>query len=71
MCGARAPIVCGLDFYGADHVLFASDAPFDGEGGALWTRQTMDALQSIDMTADDREKICHRNAERMFGLAGG
>ncbi len=27
--GARAATICGLDFFGADHVLFASDCPFD------------------------------------------
>ena len=31
--GSRAATICGLDFYGADHVLFASDSPFDPEGG--------------------------------------
>ena len=34
LCGGRIGTVCGLEFYGADHVLFASDAPFGAEGGA-------------------------------------
>ena len=31
--GSRAATVCGLEFYGADNVVFASDCPFDPEGG--------------------------------------
>jgi uncharacterized protein len=27
--GGYDATVCGLNFFGADHVLFASDAPFD------------------------------------------
>ncbi len=33
MEGARAATVCGIDFFTADHVLFASDCPFDKEKG--------------------------------------
>jgi predicted TIM-barrel fold metal-dependent hydrolase len=25
-------------------------------------------IESLDISQIDREKICHRNAERMFGL---
>jgi hypothetical protein len=27
LCGGRIGLICGIDFYGADHVLYASDAP--------------------------------------------
>ncbi len=31
--------------------------------------QTIAVLESLDhLSPDDREKICHRNAELMFGL---
>ena len=38
LCGGRIGTVCGLEFYGVDHVLFASDAPFGPEGGAGYIR---------------------------------
>jgi predicted TIM-barrel fold metal-dependent hydrolase len=25
-------------------------------------------IESLDLTSEDREKICHRNAEILFGL---
>ena len=68
LCGGRAGTVCGLEFYGADHVLFASDAPFGPEGGAHYVRSTMKVIESLDIPQSDKEKICHRNATSFFLL---
>ncbi len=67
--GARAATVCGLDFFGAGHVLFASDCPFDKEKGPGYIRSTIAVLESLGLPAADAAGICHGNAERMFGLA--
>jgi len=67
--GGRIGTVCGLEFHGADHVLFASDAPFGAEGGASYIRETMKVLASIDIPTVDREKLCYRNATTLFGLS--
>ncbi|MEX0753321.1 MAG: amidohydrolase family protein [Xanthobacteraceae bacterium] len=66
--GSRAATVCGLDFYHPDKVLFASDSPFDPEKGPGYIRDTIKVLESIDMPQEKREKICFRNAQRLFGL---
>jgi predicted TIM-barrel fold metal-dependent hydrolase len=66
--GSRAATVCGLDFYPPDHVLFASDSPFDPERGPGYIRDTIKVLESIDMPQERREQICFRNAQRLFGL---
>jgi hypothetical protein len=34
--GARSAIRCGLDFFGTDRELFATDCPFDPEGGPMF-----------------------------------
>ena len=68
LAGARAPTVCGISFFGADHVVFASDCPFDPEKGRGYIRSTIEVIESLDLATDDREKICHRNAETLFGL---
>ena len=68
LCGARAATVCGLEFFGPDHVLFASDCPFDPENGPGWIRDGIAILQSLDLGTDERDKVCNRNAERLFGL---
>jgi len=53
----------GLDFFGAGHVLFASDCPFDKEKGPGYIRDTIKVLNSLALSNAEREKICHRNAE--------
>jgi aminocarboxymuconate-semialdehyde decarboxylase len=66
--GARAATVCGIDFFTPDHVLFASDCPFDKEKGPGYIRDTIKVLDSLGLSAADMEKICYRNAEQLFGL---
>jgi predicted TIM-barrel fold metal-dependent hydrolase len=68
LAGSKAGIACGLEFYGADKVLFASDCPFDAEGGVLYIRETIEALDALALDPTTRAKICHANAERLFGL---
>jgi aminocarboxymuconate-semialdehyde decarboxylase len=66
--GARGATICGIDFFTADRVLFASDCPYDIEGGPGYIRATLGILNSLDLAADDLEKIGFRNAEALFGL---
>ena len=64
--GSRAATECGLKFYGADQVMFASDAPFDPEGGSMYIRETIKVIDSLDISDADRDKIYRGNAERLF-----
>jgi len=66
--GSRAATVCGLEFYGADKVLFASDCPFDPEKGPGYIRDTIAVLNSLDLPQADMEKICFRNAQSLFRI---
>ncbi len=69
LAGARGPTICGISFFTPDHVLFASDCPFDPEKGKGYIRDTIAVMESLDLPRADMEKIRYRNAERMFGLA--
>jgi predicted TIM-barrel fold metal-dependent hydrolase len=66
--GSGAAIRCGLDFFGADQVLFASDSPFDPEKGAGYIRETIRCLDVLDVSEADRRKIYEGNARRLFRL---
>lgn len=66
--GAYSATKCGLDFFGVDRVLFASDAPFDPEGGTLYTRETIDVINRLDLSDDQRDQIFRLNAMRLFKL---
>lgn len=68
--GARAGTVCGLDFFGLDHVLFASDTPFEPAPG-MFIRETIKVIESLDLTADQKDQIYRRNAERLLKLPLG
>lgn len=67
--GSKAATECCLSFFGADHVVFASDAPFDPERGPMYIRETIRVLDSLDISDEDRARIYHGNAERLLGLA--
>jgi predicted TIM-barrel fold metal-dependent hydrolase len=65
--GSRNATECGLKFFGADQVVFASDAPFDPEGGSMYIRETIKILDTLEISDTDRRKIYKGNAERLFG----
>ncbi|HSM20268.1 MAG TPA: amidohydrolase family protein [Hyphomicrobiales bacterium] len=63
--GSASATRCGLDFYGADKVLFASDSPFDPEKGPGYIRETIKIIDGLDISDDDRRKIYVGNIERL------
>ena len=48
--------------YGADKVLFATDCPWESPTSGLA------ALALADLTAEERENVLYRNAERLLNL---
>jgi len=66
--GSRAATECGLSFFGADRIVFASDAPFDPEKGPMYIRETLRVLDELELSAEDRKKIYFENAERLLKL---
>jgi len=49
--------------------VFASDCPFDKEKGPGYIRDTLKVLNSMNLAPADMEKICYRNAQKIFGIA--
>jgi len=66
--GSKAATICGLDFFGTDKILFASDAPFDPEKGSAFIRWTIDILDNLDITPPDRKAIYEDNARKLLKL---
>ncbi len=66
--GSVSATRCGLDFFGVDNVLFASDAPFDPEKGPMYIRETIKIIDGLDISADERDRIYCRNAQRLLKL---
>jgi uncharacterized protein len=60
--GAGNGLSCGLDFFGADRVVFSTDAPL----GPI--AKTIAAVEALDLDAGARQKIMVGNAERLMRL---
>jgi aminocarboxymuconate-semialdehyde decarboxylase len=65
--GARAGTVCGLDYFGVEHVLFASDTPFEPTPGQ-YIHATIEIIDGLDISDAQRAQIYHGNAERLLRL---
>ena len=65
--GAAAATKCGLEFFGVDHVVFASDVPFEPKPG-LYIRETIRVIEGLGLTGDEKDRIYRRNAERLLHL---
>ncbi len=66
--GAAGGTECGLRFFGADHVLFASDTPFEPQPG-VYIRETIELIDRLPITDVDRAKIYAGNAMRLTKLS--
>ena len=67
--GNPLSLMCARGFYGADHLLFAADMPLgDSEFGIRSYRQTIDAIEAMDITADERRTIFADNVRKLLRL---
>jgi uncharacterized protein len=58
--GGVHAVRCGLEFFGAEHVVFATDTPL----GPI--APTIDSIRKLDLSESDRRKIFVGNAERLL-----
>jgi aminocarboxymuconate-semialdehyde decarboxylase len=63
MHGAVAPLLCGLEFFTANNVVFASDAPFASVG------KNIAAVERLGLEADMLEKVHSGNAARLLRMS--
>lgn len=66
--GAEDATWLGYRFFGVDHCLFASDCPFDPEGGALFIRETIRVLDRLPISEEARRQLYEGNARRLLPL---
>jgi uncharacterized protein len=66
--GARHAVRCCIDFFGVDHMLFASDSPFDPEKGPGYIRATIHNIDSLELSDLERGEIYAGNARRLLGV---
>lgn len=66
--GSVPALRCGIEFFGPDRVMFATDMPFDTQGGLKYIEVALRAMEQIDLSTDDKAKIYEHNARRLFRL---
>ena len=68
--GSLAATRCGLDFFGVDRVLFASDCPFEPAPG-VYVRETLQVMRDLNLPPADAAKIYEGNARRLMPNLSG
>ena len=65
--GSTSALMCSHDFFGTDHLLFGTDAPLGPNYGL--TGETIYAIEQMDITVEQKEKIFWRNAMDLLKVA--
>ena len=66
--GWASGVRCGLDFFGSKKVLFGTDCPFDPQGGPLFIKEVIKAIDSLKLKPEDKRRIYFGNAVGMLKL---
>jgi aminocarboxymuconate-semialdehyde decarboxylase len=64
---SKMATVAGFDFFDRDKIVFASDCPFDPEGGTMYIRETLRILDELNLPKAEREAVDRGNLERIVG----
>ena len=66
--GSTAGLMCGYDFFGADHMLFATDLPYDHHLGYRMTKETIESVEQMDIPESEKSAIFESNARKLLRL---
>jgi predicted TIM-barrel fold metal-dependent hydrolase len=66
--GSSAALECGHKFFGTEHVLFATDFPYDDENGDRFTREVIDSVEDLGIPRADKNMIYQGNIKRILKL---
>ncbi len=66
--GNTSALMCAHDFCGAEHLLFGTDMPYDTENGERNLRQVTEAIEKMDISDAEKEKIFNGNATKLLKL---
>jgi predicted TIM-barrel fold metal-dependent hydrolase len=66
--GNAPGLMLARSFFGTEHLLFGTDFPFAGHNGERVTRQTINAIEEMDISDGERKKIYEDNARQLMRL---
>lgn len=66
--GGTNGLMCGYAFFGAGHLLFGTDMPYDSEFGDRVIRRTVESVQGMAISDQEKKMIYEDNAKKLLGL---
>lgn len=66
--GSTPGLMCGYAFCGAEHLLFATDFPYDSQFGERYTRQTIESIENMAISDEEKKLVFEDNARRILRL---
>lgn len=66
--GSTPGLMCAYAFCGADHILFATDFPYDSQYGERYIRQTIQSIEQMDISDLEKKMIFEDNARKLLRL---
>ena len=66
--GNTAALACGYDFFGVENIVFATDFPYDDENGERFTREVINAVDSLEISIDNKDMIYQGNIKRLLNM---
>jgi predicted TIM-barrel fold metal-dependent hydrolase len=66
--GNTSGLMCSYALYGAEHMLFATDFPYDTQFGLRHNRATIAAVRDMDITEVEKKMIFEGNARKLLRL---
>lgn len=66
--GNTSALMCAYHFFGEDRMLFGTDMPYDVGNGAVSIRQTIEAIDGMQIPDASKRKIYGENAKNLLHL---
>jgi len=58
------------DFFGVDRLVLGTNYPYGPEEGCVLVKNSLKAIDGLELNQPDKEKILGGNAQRILGLGG-
>lgn len=68
LMGATAGLSNAYAYFGAERLLFGTDAPFDGDAGETFTRETLFSIDALTIPPKEKQMILSGNAIKLMKL---
>ncbi len=61
-------LMCAYAFFGADHLLFGTDMPYDAQVGDVYTRETILTVERMTISDSEKKRIFEDNVRELMRL---